>query len=199
MSHANGDNLTTTVPSTTKGIRKERSRLHLGTSRRTIYDSTVPPPTLPAVPQRHSLYESHVNDEPMRHTMRPMRTEPGKRRGLYEFASEQSAARPPTRNHAGTPFTRHRSNDCITCNQPRTWKRNMWGRPPLDVDGLCTIHSRRAPPARKIISHGQNVGETARKPASNPHTAPSCALRVNRTEDEGTYQPEPSTMWAGRT
>ena len=148
MSHANGDNLTTTAPSTTKGIREERSRLRLGTSRRTIYDSTVPPPTLPAVPQRHSLYESHVNDEPMRHTMRPMRTEPGKRRGLYEFASEQSAARPPTRNHAGTPFTRHRSNDCITCNQPRTWKRNMWGRP-LSTSMVSVPFTQGAPPCPK--------------------------------------------------
>ena len=108
MSHANGDNLTTTAPSTTKGIREERSRLRLGTFRRTIYDSTVPPPTLPTVPQRHSLYESHMNDEPMRHTMRPMRTEPGKRRGLYEFASEESAARPLHETMPG-----HRSRDTV--------------------------------------------------------------------------------------
>ena len=88
--------------------RKERSRLRLGTSRRTIYDSTVPPPSLPAVPQRHSLHASHMNDEPMRHTMRPMRTGPGKRRGLYEFASEESAARPLHETMPG-----HRSRDTV--------------------------------------------------------------------------------------
>lgn len=49
-----------------------------------------------------------MNDEPMRHTMRPMKTEPGKRRGLYEFASEQSAARPL---HETMP--EHRSRDTV--------------------------------------------------------------------------------------
>ena len=86
MSHANGDNLTTTAPSTTKGIREERSRLRLGTSRHPTYDSTVPPSTLPAVPQRltqgaHPLPEkSSLTDktwvkqresQPQIHTLRP--------------------------------------------------------------------------------------------------------------------------------
>lgn len=145
MSHANGDNLTTTAPSTTKGIREERSRLRLGTSRRPTYDSTVPPPTLPAVPQRHSLYESHMNDEPTRHTMRPMRTEPGKRLDLYEFASEESAARPLHETMPG-----HRSNDCITYNQPRTWKRNMWGRP-LSTSMVSVPFTQGAPPCPKNL------------------------------------------------
>ena len=73
----------------------------------------------------------------------------------------------------------------------------LYHHPPCRLFHNVSLKAR--PPARKIISHEQNVGETARKPASNPHTAPPCALRVNRTEDEGTFQPEPSTMWAGRT